>query len=54
MLFTEPLREILNTVIIDTGIIKLDFGDLIILVCILLMICCQMLIMLCLLSNKNK
>lgn len=50
----ENFREVLNTVIIDTGNIKLDFGDLIILVCILFMMCCQMLIMLCLLSNKKK
>lgn len=50
----ENLREVLNTVIINTSIIKLDFGDLIILVCILFMMCCQMLIMLCLLNNKKK
>lgn len=50
----ENLREVLNTVIIDTGIIKLDFGDLIILVCLMIMMLGQLLILLCLLSNKRK
>lgn len=54
MLFIENLREVLNTVIIDTGIIKIDFADLIIIMCLSIMMCGQILILLCMLSNKKK
>lgn len=50
----ENLREVLNTVVLESGNIKIDFGDLIIIMCILMMMCCQMLLLLCLLGNKEK
>lgn len=50
----EAIRNLLNTVVIESGDIHIDFGDMIVIFCVLIAMMANLLLLVLLTSTKKK